>query len=217
LKPIIGNGFGHFSRVTGPWADYIPPSGGAPFANNPYGLGIGTTIQAGADGATITSLTIQPPFAVVGSNVGCWWRFTVVRGPVPPTLTNRAIGNAWQNTLWAINSVYPAIGDSDQESPVLWSKIFFGNNAQNVGCAGGQTQRTHFTFPDFSGPSVGPGEQMTAFITFLQDNLGQGGVVQNYIAMTVCGVYERPKLHRRSGDNIDQTARSIPRGRVGGL
>jgi hypothetical protein len=208
MKTIVGNGFGHFSRVVGPWQGYFPTSGGFGLADNQFGLGIGTTIAGGSRGATITSLTIEPPFNVAGVASAMLWRLTVVRGPIPPSLAQ--LDNKWQHALGG----YPAIGDNDQELPVLWSKMFYSNNVANQGDAFGQAQMTHFTFPDLTGPSVGPGEEMTVFITRMENGLAAAAVSSTYIAMTVRGVEEQRPAN---ADDKDQTARSIPRGRVGGF
>jgi hypothetical protein len=215
LKSVIGSGFGHFSRVSGPNGFYFPPLGGFPFVNQ-FGAAIGTTIQGGAHGATITSLTIEPPFNLPNSfSSGAFWRFTVVRGPIPPSL--RGISNTWQDAGGGSGAGkgYPLVGDNDQELPVLWSKIFFSNNVSDTGDAQAQAQATHFPFEDMSGPSVGPGEAMTVFIAYMNSSTGGGTTNWTYMAMTVCGVYKQRLAGR--GNNIDQTARSIPRGRVGGL
>jgi hypothetical protein len=207
MQPIIGNGFGHFSRVIGPWHSYFPTSGGFGLTDNQFGVGIGTTVQGGARGATITSLTIEPPFNISGAAASMLWRLTVVKGPIPKSLMQ--LDNKWQHAL----NGYPALGDSDQESPVLWSKIFYSNNVANQGDAAAQAQMTHFEFPDLTGPSVDPGEEMTVFLTLMDNGLAATAATLTYMAMTVCGIEDRRLV---GGNDIDQTARSIPRGRVGG-
>lgn len=198
--PIIGRNFGNFSRVLGPWDDIFPTDLTLPDCQ--FGVGIGTTITGGQKGAIITSITIEPPFNVVGSLAVQNWRVVVVRGGPPASLYE------YQRALRG----WPRTGDSDQKETVLWSKMLAKKIAADNFAA--TFMNEHFPFPDYCGPSVGPGEEMTVFMVGMFNELVSAYGVNNqtYTSLSVYGIYGSAP----GSSDTDFSGRSIPRGRIGG-
>lgn len=211
MQPVIGSGFGNFSRVLGPWTDFFPSSGGLGLATSQFGVCIGTKIVGGSKGATIGAITIEPPFNIFGNNGNIPWKCYVVRGDVPLAALVR-LSNKFQQAQngWA------RVGDSDQDFGILWSKMLGAKPTANAyNTATYIEPQTHFVFPDLCGPNVGPGETMTVIFVPLFNETGvpgYGAANLSYTSLSVWGVYDR----RIGGDKEDVIARSIPRGRVGG-
>lgn len=198
--PIIGRGFGHFSRILGPWADW--PAGFRLDPQTPFGLALGTIIEGGATGAIVSAITVEPPANQLGTN-GPNDRVIVLVGDTPGNLV------PYQHT----ERGWPDTGESAQASPVLWSKIFATKTvSDNVASS---NQNEHFPFPKFSGPQVGPGERMAVLYLITSDEPstpGYGVAIRTFMSMTVLGHYGRPKA-----DNVDVASigRSIPLGVMG--
>lgn len=209
MQPVIGSGFGTFGRVLGPWSDFFPSAGGFGLPASQFGLAIGTKIQGTGKGATITGITVESPFEIVGNNAAKNWKLYVLRADLQLSSLIQ-LSNKFQHAVQG----WPGTGDSDLDFPVLWSKIIPGQTTINN--ADG-TRQSKWDFDGLTGPSIGPGEIMTVFLTALFNETGVPGYGANnstYTSLTVNGVFDR---RLPEDGNKDQTARSIPRGRVGGL
>lgn len=209
MQPVIGSGFGNFGRVLGPWTDFFPSSGGFNSPNSQFGVAIGTKIVGGARGATITGISIESPFNISGNNAGLNWKCYVIRGDLNLSAL-AALSNHWQQ---AANG-WPRLGDNDMDLPVLWSKIIPAQTTVNN--ADG-TRVSKWLFENLSGPSVGSGETMTVILVPLFNETGVPGYGANnnsYTQLCVDGVMDRAIT---GGSDKDNTARSIPRGRVSGV
>lgn len=198
---IIGSGFGNFSRVIGPWQDYNPAQLAQP--DSQFDIGVGTEIVGGTNGATITAITMEPPFNVAGNVQPHVWRCAVIRGKI-----SGSVKELQEATLG-----WPRRGDSEQKARIIWSKLTAKKVSQN-NYAQNPEPGTHFDFPDLCGPAVGPGEIMTVIYVPLFNESGApvyGAGNFTYLSLSVFGVQDR----RPSSDgNRELSARSIPRNRI---
>lgn len=211
MRPFFGSGFGSFSRVLGPWTDFFPSSGGAGNDASQFGVCIGTKIQAGNLGATLTKLIADIPFNISGNNAANNWRILVLRGDVQ----ERALWNALDNEFQLATNGWPRKGASDLSLPVLFEKIIPNKTTIN-NYAGSTTDQTEWDFGD-TGPSVGAGEVMSIFMVPLFNATGvpgYGAGNNTFASLSVYGKMEQ--IIGRPGD-IDTKSRSIPRGRIGGI
>lgn len=199
--PIVGQGFGNFSRVLGPWTDYSPTD--LTKADGQFGLGIGTQLEGGSTGAIITSITIEPPMNIVGTLLNLNWKLLVFRGALPGDIYSfQRASRGW-----------PRFGDSDSSVVPLWSKMFTAKIVANNFAA--SVMNEHFPFADLSGPSVDAGEIMTAIFFPLFNETGAsvyGVGNQTYTSLTVNGVFAK-----RPDAKFGSESRSIPRGRISGV
>jgi hypothetical protein len=212
MRPVIGSGFGCFSRVLGPWSDYFPSSGGYGLADSQFGVALGTKIIGGERGATITGIVLDSPFNIAGNNFAQNWRFLVLKGDVNPASLQQ-LDNEFQ---LAANG-WPRKGATDIVSfPVLFEKIFGNQRVPSGWNSSAVTDPPSFKFGD-DGPSVGNQETMTALLIPLFNATGVPGYGANnssFVSLSIFGRYSRRQ--EVSGDK-DTSARSIPRGRIGGI
>lgn len=207
MVPVISSGFRNVGHVLGPWTDFFPSSGGLGNPGSQFGVALGTTIQGGSKGATVTSITVEPPFQISGFSGAMLWRVLVVKGKIPPSLSQ--LDNKWQH---AVNG-YPAVGDSDLEQEVLFSRMIGNTSSPN---SVSDPNPKEWIFPDLTGPSIAPGEEMTIFMVPMFNGTGVPGYGANnftFASMTVTGAYER----RLGAGAEGQAMRSIPRQMVGGI
>jgi hypothetical protein len=212
MRPFIGSGFGTFSRVLGPWTDFFPSSAGAGLDTSQFGVAIGTRIQAGNRGATLTQVIIDSPFNIAGNNAGLNWRLLVLKGD----LQEGRLWNAIDNEFQLATNGWPRKGASDLSLPVLFEKIVSNKQTVNNYGGNGQNEQSEWAFGD-TGPSVGSGETMTIILVPLFNATGvpgYGAANQTFVSMSVYGIMEQTV--GRSGDK-DTRSRSIPRGSVGGF
>jgi hypothetical protein len=199
-KPIIRSGFGNFSYVLGPWTDYFPTN--LSNLDAQFGVGVGTEITAGDKGATISSITVMPPFNEAGSNNSIPWRLVVIRGRAPDSLYDlQRATNGW-----------PRFGGSGGQFEILFeamiAAVTVANNATD-------TQTKHFPFPDFTGPQVGPGEVMTVLFAPIFNETGvpgYGAANKSFASLSVFGSMARGTNNAKSADT---GARALPRGIAG--
>jgi hypothetical protein len=210
MQPRIGSGFGNFSRVLGPWTDFFPSSAGLGLETSQFGVGIGTKIQAGALGATVTKLVIDPPFNIAGNNAGANWRLLIIEGDVDPSLFVQ-LSNKFQQ---ATNG-WPRLGASDLGVKVLFEKII--PNKTTVNNYGGIVTDTIVLDLGDNGPSIGSGQTMTVILLPLFNETGvpgYGAGNSTFLNISVFGKYEQIV---GSPGQKDTQGRSIPRGMVGGI
>ena len=213
MRPFFGSGFGTFSRVLGPWTDFFPSSGGAGLDTSQFGVALGTKITGGGEGATITKLSVDSPMNIAGSQAGLNWRLLVLKGD----LDERALWNALDNDFQLATNGWPRKGGSELRLPVLYEKII-GNQRTVNAYSSAQTDEPVLDLGKY-GPSVGPNEVMTAFITALFNATGvpgYGAGNSSYVNFSVLGEMTRdPAI--LGGGGKDNIARSIPRGRLSGI
>lgn len=212
MKPFFGSGFGTFSRVLGPWTDFFPSSGGFGLDTSQFGVALGTKIIGGEQGATITKVIIDSPFNIAGSQSALNWRFLVLKGDMNPDIL-KGLDNDFQ---LATNG-WPRKGASDLPLPVLFEKII-GNQRTVNSFSSGSTDMPGLDFGD-EGPNVGASEVMTAFIVPLFNATGvpgYGAANQSFVNFSVFGKFTR-NLALFGGGGKDTLARSIPRGKIGGI
>ena len=211
MKPFFGSGFGTFSRVLGPWTDFFPSSGGFGLDSSQFGVALGTKISGGELGATITKVIVDSPFNIAGSAVGLNWRFLVLKGDLNP-----ASLQGIDNEVQLATNGWPRKGGSDLSLPILFEKII-GNQRVNNAYASASTDSPGLDLGD-AGPNVANGEIMTAFIVPLFNATGVPGYGAgnlSYVNFSVFGKYSRDLAV--IGGSKDTLARSIPRGKIGGI
>lgn len=203
-KPLIRSGFGSFNYVIGPWTDYFPTNLGN--ADAQFGVAVGTEIQGGAKGATISAITADMPFNIAGNNNSVPWRVVVVRG---------RIGDGDLYNLQRAQNGWPRAVSSQLD--FQWSKMTAAKttaNAYNTSAV--SESESHFVFPDNTGPSCGPGEVLTVLFFPMFNETGVPGYgASNFssVSLSVFGSYSRG---RSGSDNIgDQGGRSLPAGIMG--
>jgi hypothetical protein len=194
--PLIFSGFGCFSRIIGPWADW--PTGFRSDPQTPFGLAVGTVIDGGATGAIITCITVDPPANMAPSTFGPAFRIVVLRGRAPGILL------PWQHTTRG----WPDVGESQENAAPLWSKMFATKSVADNTASDNQNE--HFPFGN-GGPSCEPGEQMAVLYLLTNDEPGPGygSGVRTWATFSVLGRYGRSKA--RAG-TYQPTGRSIARG-----
>lgn len=209
---IIRSGFGHYSYVIGPWADFA--IGNASKMTDPTasaGVMLGTRIEGGSKGAVISCLDFEAPINIVGSAVSLVWRLAVIKGEAPTWLIKKA--TAPQGGLQGAVLAVPADGDGSQDQ-----NIIFGRNLVSQATGAGQgtaANGLHLPFPDFKGPAVGPGEVMTVIVYPLINNdgtPGYGAVNKTLLTLGVWGAYGSPEeLSAGRSDGEPDSARALPR------
>lgn len=213
MRPYFGSGFGTFSRILGPWTDFFPSSGGAGLDTSQFGVAVGTKIQAGSDGATITRIIVESPFNIAGSNNALNWRLLVLKGD----LDERTLWNALDNEFQLATQGWPRKGGSELRLPVLFEKII-GNQRTPNSYSSGVTDEPVVELGDDSPATISGGEVMTAFITPMFNASGVPGYGANnssFVNFTVVGKYFRNTAFPMA--KVDQVGRSIPRGRISGV
>lgn len=211
MKPFFGSGFGTFSRVLGPWTDFFPSSGGFGLDTSQFGVALGTKIIGGEQGATITKVVVDSPFNIAGNNAALNWRFLVLKGDMNVDLL-QILDNAFQ---LATNG-WPRKGGSDLGLPLLYEKII-GNQITVNSYSSAKTDSPVLDLGD-EGPNVGSQEVMTAFITPMFNATGvpgYGAGNSSFVNFSVFGKYSRDLAI--IGGSKDTLARSIPRGKIGGI
>lgn len=212
MRPFLQNGFGQFSRVVGPWTDFFPSSGGAGLDTSQFGVALGTKIIGGGEGATIEKIIVESPFNIAGSQSALNFRLLVLR----VDFDEKMLWNFLDNDFQLATNGWPRKGGSELKMPVLFEKIV-GNQRTVNGYASASTDMPEFDFGD-SGPNCGPSEVMTVLLTPLFNATGvpgYGAGNSTFMGLTVLGKYTRnPMLF---GGGKDTLARSIPRGKVGGI
>lgn len=212
MKPFFNSGFGSFSRVLGPWTDFFPSSAGFGLDSSQFGVCLGTKIQGGDDGATITKVIVDSPFNIAGSQAACNWRFIVVKGDLAPEALQ-----ALDNDFQLATNGWPRKGGSDLRLPLLFDKVF-GNQRVVNGYASASTDAPELDLGDESPASVSSGEIMTALLVPLFNATGVPGYGANnstFINLSVIGKYARSAAIRAGAK--DTNARSYPRGRISGI
>lgn len=211
MKPFFGSGFGTFSRVLGPWTDYFPSSGGFGLDSSQFGVALGTKIVGGEQGATITKVIIDSPFNIVGNAGALNWRFLVLKGDLNPASLQQL-----DNEVQLATNGWPRKGASDLSLPVLFEKII-GNQRTANQYLSGSTDMPGLDLGD-AGPNVANGEVMSVFIVPLFNATGVPGLGANnssFVSFSVFGKYSRDLAV--IGGSKDTLARSIPRGKIGGI
>lgn len=210
MIPVIGSGFGEFSYVLGNWTDYFPKQIGQ--ADSQYGTCVGTEIDGGELGAIITAITLEPPFNIAGNNNAVPWRLVVIKGKLPDD--GRGNKSLPIDMQLATNG-WPRIGESQQTSSMrpLWSKMTSAKTIANAYNSSTTSEpEVHFTFPDKSGPSCGPGETLTVLLFPMFNDTGVPGYGANnksYASFSVWGVHASVDAAQGA------RGRSIARGQLG--
>jgi len=211
MQPRIGSGFGCFSRVLGPWTDFFPSSGGQGLDASQFGVGIGTKIQAGSRGATITKIIIDPPFNIAGNNAALNFRLLVLEGDIDPANFVQ-LSNKFQQA----SNGWPRLGGSDLGSKVLFEKIF--PNKTTINNYGGNTSDSiEIDFGEDNGPSIASGSVMTVILLPLFNETGvpgYGAANFTFLNLSVFGKYDQTV---GAPGQKDTQGRSIPRGMVSGI
>jgi hypothetical protein len=210
MRPFFSSGFGTFSRVLGPWSDFFPSSGGFGLDASQFGVALGTKITGGPLGATITRIIVDSPFNIAGNNAALNWRLLVLKGDINPDIL-KILDNDFQ---LATNG-WPRKGGSDLSLTLLFEKIIA--NQRSVNQSSVTIDEPVLNFGD-AGPNVASSEVMSVFIVPLFNATGvpgYGALNSSYVNFSVFGKYSRD-LSVIGGDK-DTLARSIPRGKIGGL
>lgn len=210
MKPFFGSGFGTFSRILGPWTDFFPSSGGFGQDASQFGVALGTKIIGGELGATITKIIVDAPFNIAGNNAALNWRLLVLKGDMNPDIL-KILDNDYQ---LATNG-WPRKGGSDLGLPLLYEKIIA--NQRTVNQASVVIDEPVLDFGD-AGPNIGSNEVMSAFIVPMFNATGvpgYGAANSSYVNFSVFGKYSRDI--GVIGGSKDTLARSIPRGKIGGI